>query len=102
MMSPVLGRNASNVIPHQPLLLGTLDSSSKHHPSLDVSSRFGVRLRKLRKEKNLTQLQMAVNFGIDRTFISDVERGRKSMSLPMLEIVALGFKLSLSDLLKDI
>jgi serine/threonine protein phosphatase PrpC len=52
------------------------------HPSspapLDVSSRFGLRLRELRRERNLTQLRMARDFGIDRSFISDVERGRKS------------------------
>ncbi len=68
----------------------------------DVSSRFGVRLRELRRERNMTQLRMAVDFGIDRTFISDVERGRKSISLPMLEVLALGFRLSLSELLRDI
>ena len=68
----------------------------------DVSSRFGVRLRELRRDRNMTQLRMAVEFGIDRTFISDVERGRKSISLPMLEVLALGFKLSLSELLRDI
>ena len=68
----------------------------------NVNSRFGVRLRQLRRERNLTQLQMALEFGIDRTFISDVERGRKSISLGMLKIVALGLNLSLSDLLIDI
>lgn len=69
---------------------------------LDVSSRFGARLRQLRRDRNMTQLRMAVEFGIDRTFISDVERGRKSISLPMLEVLALGFQLSLSELLRDI
>lgn len=69
---------------------------------MDVSSRFGVRLRQLRREHNLTQLRMAVDFGIDRTYISDVERGRKSISLPMLEVLALGFELTLSELLRDI
>jgi transcriptional regulator with XRE-family HTH domain len=69
---------------------------------MDVSSRFGVRLRQLRRERNLTQLRMAIDFGIDRSFISDVERGRKSISLPMLEVIALGLKMSLSELLKDL
>ncbi len=70
--------------------------------SRTVASRFGLRLRQLRRERNLTQLDMAITFGIDRSFISDVERGRKSMSLPMLEIVALGLQVSLSDLLRDL
>jgi DNA-binding XRE family transcriptional regulator len=69
---------------------------------IDVSSRFGARLRELRRERNMTQLRMATDFGIDRSFISDVERGRKSISLPMLEVIALGMNMTLSDLLQDI
>ena len=69
---------------------------------MHVSSRFGVRLRELRKERQWTQTRMADKFGIDRTFISDVERGRKSISLNLLEVIALGMKLSLSDLLKGL
>lgn len=76
--------------------------SASSVPRVDVSSRFGSRLRQLRRDHNLTQLRMAVEFGIDRTYISDVERGRKSISLPMLEVLALGFQLSLSELLRDI
>jgi transcriptional regulator with XRE-family HTH domain len=77
-------------------------SAPQTSPSMDVSSRFGVRLRELRRERNLTQLRMARDFGIDRSFISDVERGRKSISLPMLEVIALGMKISLSELLKNL
>jgi DNA-binding XRE family transcriptional regulator len=68
----------------------------------DISSRFGLRLREFRRSRNMTQLRMAVDFGIDRSFISDVERGRKSISLHMLEVIALGMKVSLSDLFEGI
>lgn len=77
-------------------------NASHYFLPVNVNSRFGLRLRQLRRERHLTQLRMAIDFGIDRTFISDVERGRKSISLAMLEIIALGLQLSLSDLLKDI
>ncbi len=70
--------------------------------ALDISSRFGLRLRQLRNERSLTQLRMAVDFGIDRSYISDVERGCKAISLPMLEIIALGFKMSLSELFRNL
>ena len=76
--------------------------SMRCYVSMDVSTRFGRRLRELRRERNLTQLRMAVDFGIDRSYISDVERGRKSISLPILEVLALGFRLTLSELLRDI
>ena len=68
----------------------------------DVSSRFGRRLRELRRQKELTQSDMAKKFGIDRSYISDVERGRKSISLSLLEVIALGLQISLSDLFRDI
>jgi DNA-binding XRE family transcriptional regulator len=71
-------------------------------PANDVSSRFGRRLRELRQKNALTQSDMARKFGIDRSYISDVERGRTSISLPLLEVIALGLRISLSDLFRDI
>ena len=94
--------NPQAFVVERPAHSAAMRNPTNYYLPMDVSSRFGVRLRQLRRERNLTQLRMAGDFGIDRTFISDVERGRKSISLPMLEILALGLKLSLSDLLRDI
>ncbi len=77
------------------------DTAARSLPR-DISSRFGRRLRELRRERNLTQLQVSVNFGIDRSFLSDVETGKKSLSLPFLELIARGLNLTLSDLLQDL
>src|SRR5579875_2354934 len=74
-------------------------SRSSAAPYSPLAARFGARLRSLRLQRGMTQLEVAVEFGIDRTFISDLERGRKSVSLPFLEVFALGFGLSLSELL---
>lgn len=71
-------------------------------PTRSLATRFGLRLRDLRHATGKTQLEIAVDFGIDRTFLSDVERGRKSISLPFIEVLALGYGLSLSDLLRDL
>ncbi len=68
----------------------------------DVSTRFGQRLKELRIQRNLAQVRMAREFGVDRSYISDVERGRKSISLPTMEIFALGLKVSLAELLTGI
>jgi DNA-binding XRE family transcriptional regulator len=100
-------RNISSTTPAPFVVQRSPDCAASRNPGnyylpMDVSSRFGVRLRLLRRERNLTQLRMAVDFGIDRSFISDVERGRKSISLPMLEVLALGLKMSLSELLRDL
>jgi DNA-binding XRE family transcriptional regulator len=68
----------------------------------DVSSRFGRRLREMRHSRSLTQADMARKFGIDRSFISEIECGRKAISLPMLEVIALGLQITLSELFHDL
>jgi DNA-binding XRE family transcriptional regulator len=98
--APLSGKPASHELSAAPNT-GAASRTPFYLP-IDVSSRFGARLRELRRERNMTQLRMATDFGIDRSFISDVERGRKSISLPMLEVIALGMNMSLSDLLQNI
>jgi DNA-binding XRE family transcriptional regulator len=77
---------------------------NNEYPQLprDINSRFGNRLRELRRAKNLTQLQMAVYFGIDRSFISDVECGKKSISLCFLEVIALGLNITVAEMLRGL
>lgn len=86
--------------------LGTVleQSISSPPPSLarDIGTRFGVRLRDLRRSHRLTQLDMAITFGIDRSYISDVECGKKGISLATLEVIALGFGMKLSDLFENL
>jgi transcriptional regulator with XRE-family HTH domain len=67
-----------------------------------VSVRFGARLRYLRRQAGETQTCLADRLGIDRTFLSDVERGCTNISLSYLETLAQGFDLSLSEMMKDL
>ncbi|WP_273428372.1 helix-turn-helix transcriptional regulator [Marinobacter sp.] len=41
---------------------------------------FGKRVRELRKEKRLTQEDVATLCGFQRPYLSDVERGRRNIS----------------------
>lgn len=68
----------------------------------NVTVRFGMRLRTLRKAKGWTQVEMADALGIDRSYISDMERGKKNVCLPTLEILALGFEISMSKLISGL
>jgi transcriptional regulator with XRE-family HTH domain len=65
----------------------------------DLLMRLGERIRKLRKRHGWTQVVMAEKIGLDRSFIADVERGKRNISILNLEIVAKGFKVTLSQLL---
>ena len=67
-----------------------------------ITKRFGKRVRRLRLERNFTQAGLAIFLGIDRSFISEVECGKKAMSLSYIETIAQGFGLSLSELFADL
>jgi len=64
----------------------------------DLLVRLGNRIRKLRKARAWTQVEMAEKVGIDRSFLADVERGKRNISILNLELIAHGFKISLSQL----
>jgi transcriptional regulator with XRE-family HTH domain len=64
----------------------------------DLLTRLGDRIRKLRKARGWTQAEMAERVGIDRSFLADVERGKRNISVLNLELLAHGFKISLSQL----
>ena len=83
-------------IPFAPRVDRSLTSSAP------ITERFGKRLRELRVGRDMTQTEMADFLGIDRSFISDVERGKKTMSLSYLETVAQGFKLTLAELMEGL
>jgi transcriptional regulator with XRE-family HTH domain len=70
--------------------------------SRDIISLFGCHIRELRLTRQMSQGEMAEKFGMDRSFISDLERGRKSPRLPMIKVIAEGFGISVGELMKDL
>lgn len=67
--------------------------------SSDICIRFGKRIRTLRKKKGWTQVYMAEHVGIDRSFISDLENGKKEICIRNLEVIARAFGISPAQLL---
>jgi transcriptional regulator with XRE-family HTH domain len=45
---------------------------------------------------------MAHRFGIDRGHLSEMENGKKNVCLPMLEVLAKGLKVTVSELLSAV
>jgi transcriptional regulator with XRE-family HTH domain len=66
----------------------------------NITAKFGARLRLLREREGWTQVVMAEKVGIDRSYISDMERGKKNVCLPTLEVLAQAFGMTVSQLLK--
>jgi len=55
---------------------------------VDVLKKFGNRLRELRKQKGLSQEDLAFKSGLHRTYISDIERGSRNLSLQNIVKIA--------------
>jgi transcriptional regulator with XRE-family HTH domain len=68
----------------------------------DIRIRVGRRLKKLRKQRGWTQVQMAEQFGLDRSYLADVEHGKRNISIVNLEVIARGFGLTLSRFLTKV
>lgn len=68
----------------------------------NINTRFGKRVRKLRNQKKISQEKFANEIGIDRTYMTDIENGKRNVSLAIIEKIAKGFGVSVSELLNEV
>lgn len=64
--------------------------------------KFGQRLKTLRKEKEMTQEDLAFKVGVDRSYMGFIERGEKNVTLKRLVEIAKAFRVSLSELFRSL
>ncbi len=64
-----------------------------------IKQAFGLRLRRARKQKGLSQEGLALACGLDRTYIGGVERGERNISLINIHKIADALGLLPRDLL---
>lgn len=64
-----------------------------------VIEEFGLRIRQLRKEKNISQERLGLDTGFHRTYIGMLERGERNISLNHIAVFARYFEMNISELL---
>ena len=64
--------------------------------------RLGVRVRSSREKRGLTQQSLADVIGIDRTYLSGIENGRRNVSFENLVRLARGLDIPLSELVDGV
>jgi transcriptional regulator with XRE-family HTH domain len=64
----------------------------------DLLVSLGLRISRLRKRHGWTQAELAEKVGIDRSFLADVERGKRNISILNLALIAEGLGVSLARL----
>jgi len=65
---------------------------------ISVTEKFGQRIRTLRKARGMTQEELAELSGLDRTYISGIERGLRNVALRNIEALAQALEVSISEL----
>ncbi|WP_199099256.1 helix-turn-helix transcriptional regulator [Dyella sp. ASV21] len=55
---------------------------------MDITPYVGPALRQLRERAEISQEELAFRAGLDRTYVSGIERGRRNPSLKSLQRVA--------------
>ncbi|MDV5357688.1 helix-turn-helix transcriptional regulator [Enterobacter asburiae] len=66
--------------------------------SNSITVRFGQRVRQLRTELGLSQEAFADKCGLDRTYISGIERGVRNPTLEVIAVIADGLKIKINAL----
>lgn len=66
---------------------------------MDVRQRLAVNMKRLRKERGWSQEAFADEAGLDRTYISGIERVVKNPTVTVVERIASALGCSLGDLL---
>ena len=59
---------------------------------------FGRKIQALRKERNLSQEQLADMAGVHRTYIGMIERAEKNITLCNIERIAKALEVNIKDL----
>jgi transcriptional regulator with XRE-family HTH domain len=65
---------------------------------MDIKQKFGQRVKFLRKNKGWSQEKLALNSDLDRTYIPDIESGKRNVSISVIEKIAKAFEIKIKDL----
>lgn len=69
---------------------------------MDILIQLGMRIKFLRKEKKMSQLDLSLESGVNKNYISDLEKGRRNPSMLVLERIANALNVDLATLFKGI
>lgn len=67
--------------------------------NIEILIKFGNRVRQIRKEKNISQEELASRADLHRTYIGMIERAEKNITLLNIEKIAQALQVKIKDLI---
>jgi transcriptional regulator with XRE-family HTH domain len=64
---------------------------------MDIRKRVGLRIKELRQNLKLTQEALAFKAELDKTYINEVENGKRNVSIINLEKIIIALEVGIKD-----
>lgn len=69
---------------------------------IDILSQLGRRIAYLRKSKRISQLELSIDSDISKSYLSDLECGRRNPSVMVLSRICAALEVTLEELFRGI
>lgn len=69
---------------------------------MNINVFFGNKIKKERLKLNFSQEKLALEADVDRTYVNDIEKGTRNVSLNIAYKLSKALNIPLSNLLKDL
>lgn len=70
--------------------------------SLSLLCQVGKRIAYLRKQRHISQLALSIRSGVAKSYLSELERGKRNPTISVLSRLALALHVSLEELFRGI
>ena len=67
----------------------------------EILIKFGIRVKQLRRERNLSQEELSFRANLHRTYIGMIERAEKNITLINIEKIAIALNVNVKELFND-
>jgi len=68
---------------------------------MNIRTKIGLRIKKLRGIKKISQLELSNLAELDRTYINSIENGRRNISIINIEKIATALGVSVKEFFND-
>ena len=69
---------------------------------MNTNKELGMRIRYLREQKKMTLEDLSFEAGVNKNYLSDLERGNRNPTVKVLQRIAYALDISLENLFKGI
>ena len=64
---------------------------------MTIQEKFGFKVKKFRIDKGLSQEKLALNADLDRTYIPSIEKGKRNVSIVVIEKIAIALDVDIKE-----